>query len=102
MNTLNSGSLAQQLPFVALKVSYIRVCTSLSDGIVPFENNNVCFARIRATTISLHHDFQNLHVGLLHAVAAEAADVVDGLFDVLTDDTIAAKEVAALLAHLVT
>ena len=48
-----------------------------------------------------HHYLKDLHVGLLHAVAAEATDVVDGLFNVLADDTVAAKEVAALFAHLI-
>ena len=48
-----------------------------------------------------HHDFQDLHVGLLHAVATEAANVVDGLFHVFADDAVAAKEVVVLLAHLI-
>ena len=48
-----------------------------------------------------HHNLKNLHIGLLHAEAAETADVVDGLFDILADDAVATKEVATLLAHLV-
>ena len=48
-----------------------------------------------------HHDFQDLDVGLLHAVATQTTDVVDGLFHVSANDTIATKEVVVLLAHLV-
>ena len=48
-----------------------------------------------------HHDLKNLHVGLLHAIAAQAADVVDGLFHVAADDAVAAEEVVVLFAHLI-
>ena len=49
---------------------------------------------------SLHHYLQDLHVGLLHAEATKATDVVDGLFGVAADDAIAAQQVVAVLAHL--
>lgn len=48
-----------------------------------------------------HHDFQDLDVGLLHAVATQTTDVVDGLFHVSADDAVATKEVVVLLAHFV-
>ena len=51
---------------------------------------------------SLHHNLQDLDVGLLHAEAAEATDVVDGLFGVAADDAVATEEVVAVLAHLET
>ncbi len=48
----------------------------------------------------LHHNLQDLDVGLLHAEATEATDVVDGLFGVAADDAVAAQQVVAVLAHL--
>ena len=48
-----------------------------------------------------HHDVQNLHVGGLHAVAAHAADVPDGLLDVATGQTLAVLEALVLLGHAV-
>ena len=43
----------------------------------------------------IKHYVKDLSVGFLHTVAGEAADRVDGVFDSLFDDAVAAEELIA-------
>src|SRR5699024_11732962 len=49
----------------------------------------------------LHHDLDDLFVGLAHPLAAQLADVADGVLNALGDDAVPGTELLAVQVHMV-
>ena len=49
-----------------------------------------------AHSLFLHHDLDDLLIGLAHTVAAKLSDIADGILDALAHDAVAAAELLAL------
>jgi len=50
----------------------------------------------------VHHNVENFNISFFHAHAAYIADTLDGIFNIILDDTVTAGERTAKHAHLVT